>query len=131
MFGFSYFKIIGALIALAAISLTIYLGYRYVVNLQEENARLHKDIATLEISNKQYEIQIENVQKDLVKVEEDYSELNDKFDSARERITYLSNLFADHDFIKLVEKKPGLITIRMQKATKKIFDEIEKASANE
>ena len=43
---------------------------------------------------------------------------------ARKQVQYTRELFNDHDFANLMAKKPGLITIRMQKATDAVFADL-------
>jgi hypothetical protein len=43
---------------------------------------------------------------------------------ARKQVQYTRDLFNDHDFANLMAKKPGLITIRMQKATDAVFADL-------
>jgi len=44
--------------------------------------------------------------------------------AARKQVQYTRDLFNDHDFANLMAKKPGLITIRMQKATDAVFADL-------
>ncbi len=44
--------------------------------------------------------------------------------AARKQVQYTRDLFNDHDFAKLMAAKPGLITIRMQKATDAVFADL-------
>lgn len=57
-------------------------------------------------------------------------QLRDELQAARATVDEARRLFGDHDFDELARKKPGLITIRMQRATTKVFSEIEE-EANE
>jgi predicted signal transduction protein with EAL and GGDEF domain len=116
-------------IALAAIAL---LAVGYVVwdysSLRSRNAQLSSQVATLtEQKNKLVE------EKRLLNIDLDNQrvlniKLNGQLLASREQMNRMVVLFSDHDFQKLIEKKPGLITIRMQKATEKVFREIEEAS---
>jgi len=48
--------------------------------------------------------------------------------SAREQVEYMQGIFNGHDFNKLLQAKPGLIEIRMKKATAKVLLELENAA---
>jgi uncharacterized protein (UPF0335 family) len=45
--------------------------------------------------------------------------------AARDQVQAMQALFNGHDFNNLLQKKPGLIQNRMQKATIKLFKEME------
>ena len=51
-------------------------------------------------------------------------------DEARVEVDKMRDLFQDHDFAKLITRKPGLIENRMIKKTKEVFDEIEALTAD-
>lgn len=93
-------------------------------NLELENQRLVIEIE-VEKSNaaealKQQQIQAAQVAEFEVKIKA----LNEENAKARAQVQYTRNLFADHDFQNLMEKKPGLITTRMQNATDKVFSDL-------
>ncbi len=48
---------------------------------------------------------------------------------ARAAVDKMRDLFQDHDFAKLITKKPGLIESRMIKKTEEVFNEIETLTA--
>jgi uncharacterized membrane protein YciS (DUF1049 family) len=50
-------------------------------------------------------------------------------DEARDQVNKMKDIFQDHDFAKLITKKPGLIENLMIKKTKEVFDEIEALTA--
>ena len=121
---FSYIKVIAVIAILAVIAG----GYMYVTNLQKDNANLTASLATAEIANRTLVTERENLKTSLVNSKAEQDKLNDNLTLAREQMNRMTRLFADHDFTNLATKKPGLITIRMKKATDKIFKEIEQES---
>lgn len=123
MFGMGTWIKIGA--ALVVI-LVIYLGYTYVVNLQEANAQLTADVATLALSNKTLTKERDQIKTNLKIVEQNRMVLNQELTKSREDVQKVVRLFSDHDFSKLAKAKPGLITKRMQRATKELFKEFER-----
>jgi len=48
---------------------------------------------------------------------------------ARKEVDKMRDLFQDHDFAKLITRKPGLIENLMIKKTKEVYDEIEALTA--
>ena len=48
---------------------------------------------------------------------------------ARREVDKMRDLFQDHDFAKLITRKPGLIENLMIKKTKEVYDEIEALTA--
>jgi len=125
MFGFGSAKMIVGGLAILAISLTIYAGYKYVVNLQEDNARLTGEVTKLEIAVEIKDKTINQVKTDLLTNEKNQKVLNEELAAARKDKDEIIKLFGDHDFAKLVAKKPGLIEKKINTATKKVLKEIE------
>ena len=119
-----YAKLIGG----AAVMLIIYLGYTYVVNLQQENGVLKANEAVLQLANDVLVAEKKQYKENLAKSAERIADVNRRFDDAVEAKNNVIRLFADHDFTKLYNAKPDWITKKMNKATKKIFKEIEDAS---
>lgn len=119
-----YAKLIGG----AAVMLIIYLGYTFVTNLQEDNATLTANVGKLQLANDILSAEKLKFESDIEKSKERIMEVHKKFDEAVESKNAVIRLFADHDFTNLAKRKPGLITKRMQKATAKIFREIEDVS---
>lgn len=117
--------------AALAVVLVIYFGYTFVVNLQEDNVRLSKENATLALANKSLKKEREQIKTDLKIVEQQRMILNQELTESREKTQKVVRLFSDHDFQKLIDAKPGLVIKRMNKGTKKIFLDIEKATSNE
>jgi hypothetical protein len=108
-----------------AVVLTIYFGYIYITNLQEDNIRLEKNVTTLKISIESTKRLNEQLNKDVEDSKINLSELYKKFNKAQEDKQKLVKMFANHDFARLLQKKPGLITKRMIKATKKRLAEVQ------
>ncbi len=108
-----------------AIVLSVYFGYIYVTNLQEDNIRLEKNVTTLKISVESLTKLNEDINRQVENSKENLTTLYKQFDKAEEDKKKLVRLFANHDFARLLNKKPGLITKRMVKATQKRFKEIE------
>ena len=115
-------------IAVLTIGLTIWAGYTYVTNLQKKVEFLSGEVKTLEISNKTLTAERAQLKTDLKENKRNQEILNTELREARKGKDELIKLFSDHDFAKLVEKKPGLIEIRINKATDKVFKELEDIS---
>lgn len=67
----------------------------------------------------------ENLRQAMVEVETAREVADEKLEEAKKNLTYVRNIFADHDFEKLAKAKPGLISKRMQRATANVFSEFE------
>lgn len=57
------------------------------------------------------------------------AEIERERNEARREVDKMRDLFQDHDFAKLITRKPGLIENLMIKKTKEVFDEIEALTA--
>lgn len=119
-----YAKLIGGV----AVMLIIYLGYNFVVNLQEENGVLKANVAKLEIANDSLVAEKKQFKEDLLRTQENLEQVNDDFYKAVESKNAVIKLFSDHNFTKLFNAKPKWITKKMNAATKRIFKQIEDAS---
>jgi fructose-1,6-bisphosphatase len=108
-----------------AVVLTIYFGYIYITNLQEDNVRLEKNVTTLKISVESVQRLNEKINREVEESKLNLANLYKKFNKAQEDKQKLVKMFANHDFAKLLQKKPGLITKRMIKATKKRLAEVQ------
>lgn len=113
------------IIAIIAVLAIIAGGYLYVTNLQKDNARLTSELSVAQLANKTLVAEKEDFVKrlDISKAEQD--KLNEKLSNARDQMNRMVRLFADHDFSNLAAKKPGLVSLKMKKATEKLFKEIE------
>lgn len=78
---------------------------------------------TAETAKALADTQLENFTVKMVKIEKER-------DEARVEVDKMRDLFQDHDFAKLITRKPGLIENRMIKKTKEVFDEIEALTAD-
>ena len=84
-----------------------------VVELEAEKANVAAARTALELQTEQ-----------VAAAEEKMAQLRVENERARAQVAYTRNLFADHDFQNLMEKKPGLITKRMQDATDRVFADL-------
>lgn len=116
--------IIAGLVGLAIVT-SLGLGYKYVTNLQEENATLSANNSTLTASNESLKTTLKDTEDKLKKISEQRDQLDSDLQESREKSQRIIKLFADHDFANLVAKKPGLIETRINKGTSKIFKDFE------
>lgn len=107
---------------------TIYAGYAYVTNLQEENAQLTADKAKLTIATELLEREKRTLLEEQEAAEEAVTELNKELSAARQEAKQSQVIFQEHDFNALLQKKPGLLEPRMQRATDSLLRELEQAS---
>lgn len=127
--------VIGAI--LIAVGTTIYLGYRYVNNLQEEIATLTKDNATLTANNAQLEQSIidqknaiDRLERDIVLSAELQRETFDNFEQARERVRNLEDRLSRHELGFLASQRPGLVENIINDATEEVTRCFEIASGS-
>ena len=109
------------IVALAALSAGI-LHYR---GLLAEIKQLHTDKALLQTAVQLKDSQITSLKAQAESARERQEEVQEKFAEARAQAERVKTLFANHKFDKLARAKPGLISRKMQRATAKVFDEIE------
>ena len=107
--------------------LLLTLGWYYVSNLQLKNdlqtAIIEKEAAQTSLLTAQHEKELADSQLSqfavkMAKIEQERAE-------ARVEVEKMRDLFQDHDFAKLLSRKPGLIENRMIKKTEEVFNEIE------
>lgn len=115
-----------ALVGLAALAVagTIYAGYTYVTNLQEDNAALHAEVSakevqlavqadTLDQMREGYDVLLQHQ----VAMQDAVNELARGQEATRRAVTVLEDTFRRHDLAKLSEAKPGLIERRINYGT--------------
>jgi hypothetical protein len=78
---------------------------------------------TAEMQHTLARAQIENFTIKMVEIEKER-------DEARLQVDKMRDIFQDHDFAKLISRKPGLVENLMIKKTQEVFDEIEALTAN-
>jgi uncharacterized protein HemX len=104
-------------------------GYGMWQKIQLQAAEAEVQVLALELStSKANEAQLQE-EMDLVAVQvgqfqKKIAQIEAERATARKQVEYTRNLFNDHDFANLMAKKPGLITIRMQKATDAVFADL-------
>ena len=127
MFGLGWIKIAIFAGIVLAIGGTIFAGYKYVGNLQQEiqiltanNATLAANVETLKTALRDQRAALESVRKD-VKLKDDIlqSTLND-FAATRTRVKELEKKLSDHDLGFLASEKPKLVENIINNATKNI-----------
>lgn len=110
------------LIAVLLFGVGFYFHYSNLV----ENLDLAKEkITKLEVSLESEQTKNAELSRQQAENKQNITELNEKLSQERVKTQSVRRLFADHDFENLVQKKPGLITKLMQKATIKRFKSIE------
>lgn len=128
MFGFSKIRLAIAGALVLAISLTIFFGYRYVTNLQLENAELHAANATLEANVETLKGAVASQQQAIESLQQDYNLIIDiqqdtfiDFQDARNRVTSLERRLERHELGFLASRRPGLVENIINDATRDIL----------
>lgn len=109
------------------IVLSLALGWMKIQNLGLENdlqvAIVKQEAAEASLRTAQQEKELADTQ--LANFARKMEEIEAERDAARVQVDKMRDIFQDHDFAKLIARKPGLIENRMIKKTQEVFDEIE------
>jgi len=104
----------------------------YVSNLKLKNdlqeAVIMQEAAETSLRTAQQEAELVATQLENYAIKS--AEIEKQRDEARAQVNKMKDVFQDHDFAKLITKKPGLVENLMIKKTKQVFDEIEALTAN-
>jgi hypothetical protein len=128
-----------ALIGLAALGLclTIYLGYRYVENMQQRAEQAAAEQARLELTLQVERQRAESIIAELQRVSQEVGDNNRRLEalqadarSARTETKRLTALFAKHNLGKLADEKPGLLESRINAASDRTRRLLESISGN-
>ena len=96
--------------------------------LYQENQRLIGDVAELTVAYELQEQTIETLQSDFALQGQSILELQSKNQEIQLEMNRYLDIFKRHNLTRLAAAKPGLIEIRVNKATKEVFDGIEQDS---
>ena len=96
--------------------------------LWQDNQTLRQNNATLEVAVQTQEEAISSLQNDFALQTSQLNELALKSQEAQKEMNRYLDIFKRHNLTKLAAAKPGLIEPRANKATKEVFDGIEKDS---
>ena len=117
---------IGGLLALAVVS-SVYAAYSHYTGLVDENAQLQVELANAKTALSLQEVTLDKQAEALeewVRFREDLGtklqELADGQREARREQERLNDLFAGHDFDRLLQARPGLILNRVNDGTDRI-----------
>ena len=120
----------GLLAVVAVMFVMIVWGKFQILTLEKElqTAVVKQEAAETSLHTAQQEkaladIQLAQFEAKMVEIEKERSE-------AVAQVNKMRDTFQDHDFAKLLTKKPGLIQNLMIKKTQEVFDEIEALTAN-
>tara|TARA_B100000575_G_C23136598_1_gene660433 strand:+ start:2044 stop:2445 length:402 start_codon:yes stop_codon:yes gene_type:complete len=98
--------------------------------LWNENQRLRENNAQLNVAVQTQEEAIATLQNDFAVQGREITALTKKSQEAQKEMNRYLDIFRRHNLTKLAAAKPGLIETRANKATKEVFDGIEKISRN-
>jgi len=116
----------------AALGAVILLGGYFFKQYYDSS---QKQILTLEQNQKAFQASIDAQDARYARIRDDFAKqsasitlLNEETRNNRKESTKLSKILARHELDKLAMAKPGLIKIRANRATKKVFADLEKYS---
>ena len=123
MLNLKIYAILGAII--------IGLGYGFKVYY--DYAQAERDILNANLQKAQIEIEsakktFEEYRETITAQQEALKELNKQLTDVEIKTSKLSKTLARHELDRLAGEKPGLIKIKANKATKKVFENLEKLS---
>lgn len=127
---FGGLKLYGMLFAGAFVIAALGGAYLYYKDTQARIAQLVENNAKLELVAQTNQETINQMQTDIMVNQQRAEELSGRI---REAEVYQDELVAKlrrHNLTMLTEQKPGLIETRVNKATKELFDGLEKVTAN-
>jgi predicted nucleic acid-binding Zn-ribbon protein len=107
---------------LLAAGATVWMHY---TGLLEEINVLRENTAKLQTAVQLKDSQISSLEAQAASSKENMETVQADFAQARAQAERVKTLFANHKFDKLAKAKPGLISRKMQRATLKVFQEIE------
>lgn len=122
---------VGTWLKIAIIAIIVsggYIGYRYVTYLQEKNVKLAIEKDRLEGDLKAKTAEITQLKADVAQEKARRATLNAALQKARADRQYMSEVFGNHDFKKLLESKPGLVGKRMRDASRRVLQQLQDAA---
>lgn len=100
----------------------------YYDHTEAKIAELNQQVVGERIRAESAEANLAAMQQDIAKQTRNLNDLNTKLSESRKRSQELAKLLAEHDLKYLASQKPGLIENRANRATAKVFDELEELS---
>ena len=98
-------------------------------DMKERIAVLRENNAKLELVAENNALALEEATQFATQMEEQNLELQANLQQAEVYKDSLIEKFRDHDLTRLSLKRPGMIQLRINNATKKVFDDIESLTA--
>lgn len=105
-------------------------AYFYYKDSQARIAQLIENNAKLELVAQTNQETIDQMQDDIEINKQRSDELAGRMREAEVYQDVLISKLRKHNLTRLAEQKPGLIEIRVNKATKELFDDLEKITSN-
>ena len=115
--------------------LTMYMGIVLVIVIgasavyfkysQDKLAEANQQVAAQTARAESAESNLKFMQESLARQQRNLGKLADESVVIRKEQQKTINIFSEHDLQKLAEAKPGLIETRVNKGTKRVFDELE------
>lgn len=124
MFSSIGFKISAVFVVIICVLLGV--GYFYYNSTQKHIQILSDQNARLELSVKMNEQVITRQREAMTRQSEENNRLNQALIDAEQDRNRLLNIFREHDLNDLAVNRPGLIENRINRATRDIFDQIER-----
>ena len=101
------------------------LGYKVYTDTMNRMQSLANEKAALEVQMQEQEAAMRRQLEVMQLQEESLSKMNDRAAIVEAQMQDYLKIFKDHDLTRLARAKPGLIESRANKATNRIFTEVE------
>ena len=101
------------------------LGYKVYTDTMNRMQSLANEKAALEVQMQEQEAAMRRQLEVMQLQEESLSKMNDRAAVVEAQMQDYLKIFKDHDLTRLARAKPGLIESRANKATNRIFTEVE------
>lgn len=135
--GFRLWRLVGVLAIFGLVGGTVYAGYRYVSNLQEqlqqsaaERATLMANVAQLEQGIVDQQDTIQRLQDDIRLQAEIARQIDADFSQARNQVRALQERLSRHELGFLAANRPGLVENIINNATDEVARCLEIASGS-
>ena len=123
MLNLKIYAILGALAIAAGLGFKLYFDYS-----QEQIATLTKDLTTYKIQNEAQQEVFTNFKNNIAEQSASITALNNELIKIKTTTSQLSKTLARHELDKLASAKPDTLKRLANRATKKVFADLESSS---
>ena len=107
------------------LAVTILASAAYFKYSQDKLAEANQQVAAQTARAESAESNLKFMQESLARQQKNLGKLADESVIIRKEQQETINIFSEHDIQKLAEAKPGMVETRVNRGTKRVFDELE------